>query len=155
MNAPVHPGAAQLRGSNGVIQMDNMDKVELNDRARAILQSNTFAHISAVDPAGRPHVTPVWVETDKDRVWINTARGRMKDRLLQLDAPVAIAAVDPENPYEHVQVRGRVTERRMLGADADIDYLAQKYLDKETYPFRQPGEERVTIVVSPEQVTGV
>ena len=43
----------------------------------------------------------------------------------------------------------------MLGADADIDYLAQKYLDKETYPFRQPGEERVTIVIAPEQVIGV
>jgi PPOX class probable F420-dependent enzyme len=108
-----------------------------------------------LDAAGRPHVTPVWVDVDKDTVWINTARGRVKDRLLRQGAPVALSAVDPENPYEHVQVRGYVAERREVGADADIDSLAQKYLGKERYPFRQPGEERVTIVIEPEQVTGV
>ena len=128
--------------------------MKLTDRARTILQSKTVAHIAAVDPAGRPHVTPVWVDADKETVWINTARGRVKDRLLQLGAPAALSAVDPENPYEHVQVRGHVSERREVGADADIDYLAQKYLGEERYPFRQPGEERVTIVIEPEQLTG-
>jgi PPOX class probable F420-dependent enzyme len=129
--------------------------VKLNDRAREILESKTFAHVAALDAAGTPHVTPVWVDVDKDTVWINTARGRVKDRLLRQGAPVALSAVDPENPYEHVQVRGYVAERREVGADADIDSLAQKYLGKERYPFRQPGEERVTIVIEPEQVTGV
>ena len=37
----------------------------------------------------------------------------------------------------------------------DIDYLAQKYLGKEKYPFREPGEERITIVIEPEQITGI
>ena len=130
--------------------------MELSHRARAILRSKTFAHVAAVDRSGRPHVTPVWVDVDdKDTIWINTARGRVKDRLLALDAPAALSAVDPENPYEHVQVRGHVSERREVGADADIDHLAQKYLGKERYPFRQPGEERVTIVIEPEQFTGV
>ena len=129
--------------------------MKLSDRARAILRSKTFAHVAAIDAAGKPHVTPVWVDVDdKDTIWINTARGRVKDRLLRLDAPTALAAVDPENPYEYVQVRGHVSERRDVGADADIDHLAQKYLGEERYPFRQPGEERVTIVIEPEQVTG-
>ena len=132
-----------------------MEKVKLSDRAREILRSKTFAHVGAVDSSGRPHVTPVWVDADKDRVWFNTARGRVKDRLLQLDAPAAVSAVNPDNPYEYVQVRGRVAERRTTGADADIDYLAQKYLGEEKYPFRRPGEERVTIVIEPEQITGV
>jgi PPOX class probable F420-dependent enzyme len=132
-----------------------MDKVKLSDKARAIFHSKTFAHVAAVDHGGRPHVTPVWVDADKETVWFNTARGRVKERLLQLNAPVALSAVDPENPYEYAQVRGRVAERRTVGADADIDYLAQKYLGEEKYPFRQPGEERVTIVIEPEQVTGV
>lgn len=128
--------------------------MKLNDHAKAILESKTFAHVAAVDRGGHPHVTPVWVDTDKDTVWFNTARGRMKERLLQRGAPAAIAAVNPENPYESVQVRGRVAERRTVGADADIDYLAQKYLGKEKYPFRQPGEERITIVIEPEEITG-
>jgi PPOX class probable F420-dependent enzyme len=132
-----------------------MQKTKLNDQARAILHSKTFAHVAAVDASGRPHVTPVWVEVDKDIVWFSTARGRVKERLLQLDAPVALSAVNPDNPYQYVQVRGRVAERRTEGADADIDYLAQKYLGRERYPFRQPGEERITIVIEPEQITGV
>ena len=57
--------------------------------------------------------------------------------------------------YEFVHVRGRVAERRTVGADGDIDTLAQKYPGREKYPFRQPGEERVTIVIEPEQVTGI
>ena len=58
-------------------------------------------------------MTPVWVDADeKGTVRINTARGRLKDRLLALDAPAAPSAVNPENPYEYVQVRGRVSERR-------------------------------------------
>jgi PPOX class probable F420-dependent enzyme len=129
--------------------------VKLPERAREILRSKTFAHIGAVDRGGRPHVTPVWVDVDdKDTVWINTARDRVKDRLLRVDAPATLSAVDPENPYENVQVRGHVSERREAGADADIDHLARKYLGKERYPFRQPGEERVTIVIEPEQITG-
>ena len=48
-----------------------------------------------------------------------------------------------------------MSERRSVGADADIDYLAQKYLGKEKYPFRQPGEERITIVIEPEHITGI
>lgn len=129
-----------------------MENMKLNERARAILHSKTFAHVAAVDPARLPRVTPVWVEVEKDTVWFNTIRGRVKERLLPLHAPVALSAVDPENPYQYVQVRGRVAERRTV---ADIDDLAQKYLGKEKYPFRQPGEERITIVIAPEQVTGV
>jgi PPOX class probable F420-dependent enzyme len=129
--------------------------LELTDKAQAILRSKTFAHIAAVDHRGRPHVTPVWVDVDdKGTVWINTARGRVKDRLLSLGAPAALAATNPDNPYEYVQVRGRVSERRTVGADADIDVLAQKYVGEEKYPYRQPGEERVTIVIEPEEVTG-
>ena len=128
--------------------------MKLSDRAKTILESKTFAHVAAVDGARRPPRTPVGVAVDKASERFNTARGRVKDRLLPLDAPVAISAVNPDNPYEHVQVRGRVAERRTVGADADIDALAQKYLDEDRYPFRQPGEERVTIVIEPEQVIG-
>ena len=44
------------------------------------------------------------------------------------------------------------TER---GADAHIDALAKKYLGKDRYPFRQPGEVRVMFKILPERVQGV
>jgi hypothetical protein len=38
------------------------------------------------------------------------------------------------------------------GADAHIDSLAKKYLGKDKYPFRQPGEVRVIYKIRPERV---
>jgi hypothetical protein len=57
-----------------------------------------------------------------------------------------------ENPYEYVEIRGRVAERTREGADEQIDELAKKYLDQDTYPFRQPGEVRLLITVEPQHV---
>ena len=38
------------------------------------------------------------------------------------------------------------------GADAHIDKMAKKYLGKDKYPYRQPGEVRVIIKIAPDKV---
>jgi hypothetical protein len=48
-----------------------------------------------------------------------------------------------------------VSERTTSGADAHIDKMAKKYLDQDTYPFRQPGEVRVIFKVTPDHVTSM
>jgi len=40
------------------------------------------------------------------------------------------------------------------GADQHIDAMAKKYLGEDTYPFRQPGEERVIVRVHPTRIAG-
>jgi hypothetical protein len=40
------------------------------------------------------------------------------------------------------------------GADDHINKLAKKYLGKDVYPYRQPGEVRVLYRVRPEHVHG-
>lgn len=123
----------------------------LSDQARSILSDKAIAHVGVVDGTGLPHVSPVWVDVDdKGRVVMNTAEGRVKDRLLQPGAPVAISATRPGNDYESVMVRGKVSQRSTDGADVVIDGLAKKYLDADEYPFRQPGEVRVTVVIQPD-----
>lgn len=125
----------------------------LGGEALRILRSKTFANLALVQVDGRPHVSPVWIDVDTNgRVILNTAEGRTKARLLQVGAPVRIAAADPENPYRYVDVRGRVAERTHEGADETIDALARKYLGVESYPYRQAGEVRVTVVIEPERV---
>ena len=101
---------------------------------------------------GSPHSTVVWVDVDDGTVGFNTARGRVKDKNLQRNPRVAISVQDPENPYRYVQVRGRVTEMTEKGADEHIDALAKKYLGKDKYPNRRPGEVRVTVKVTPEKI---
>jgi hypothetical protein len=50
-------------------------------------------------------------------------------------------------------VRGQVTERILNGADQHIDAMAKKYLGKDKYPYRQPGEVRVIYKVEPKHIT--
>jgi PPOX class probable F420-dependent enzyme len=111
-----------------------------------------FAHVATVGRDGRAQVTPVWVDWDGTHVRINTARGRVKDRNLQANPRVALSIQDPENPYRYVQVQGRVAEITTDGADAHIDSLAKKYLGKDKYPGRRPGEVRVLVKIVPERV---
>jgi PPOX class probable F420-dependent enzyme len=127
-------------------------RASLPEEAQRILRSKTFAYLGLVDEKGRPHVSPVWVDVQDGQVVLNTAEGRVKARLLQPGTAVCLAAVDPDNPYRYVQVRGRVAERTHEGADAVIDSLARKYLGTDTYPYRRPGEVRVTVRVAPERV---
>ena len=90
---------------------------------------------------------------------IRTVRQTQKTRKL-LDAEfylranpdVAVSIAGQENPYENLIVQGKVVELTNEGADDDIDALAKRYLDADSYPLRQPGEERVIVKIAPEKV---
>jgi len=122
---------------------------------RDLFDKKAFAHLATVGADGVPQSTPVWCDFDGTHIRINTARGRVKDRNLQRNPRVAVSVLDPDNPYRYVQVRGRVTEMTEQGADAHIDGLAKKYLGQDRYPYRQPGEVRVTVKILPEKIQGM
>ena len=118
-------------------------------------QKMAFAGLATIMPDGTPQVTPVWFDYHGGRVRVNTAKGRVKARNLKPGAAVALAIMDPDNPYRYVQIRGRVANATETGADAHIDSLAKKYLGKDKYPFRQPGEVRVMYEIEPVSVSGM
>jgi PPOX class probable F420-dependent enzyme len=109
----------------------------------------TFANVATVLKDGSPQVTPVWFDYTGGKIRINTARGRVKSRTLKPNTHIALAIMDPENPYRYIQVRGTVISATETGADAHIDSLAKKYLGKDKYPFSQPGEVRVMYEIEP------
>ena len=125
------------------------------DTYRDLFTKKAFAHLATVGADGRPQVTPVWCDLDGAHVRINTARGRVKDRNLGRNPNVAFSIQDPDNPYRYVKVRGRVIEMTEPGADAHIDGLAKKYLGKDKYPGRKPGEVRVIVKIQPDGVQGM
>ena len=118
-------------------------------------QKKAFAGLATIMPEGTPQVTPVWFDYHGGRVRVNTAKGRVKARNLKPGAAVALSIMDPDNPYRYLQIRGRVTNATETGADAHIDSLAKKYLGKDQYPFRQPGEVRVMYEIEPVSVSGM
>ena len=118
-------------------------------------QKKAFANLATMMADGSPQVTPVWFDYSDGKIRVNTAKGRVKSRTLKPGAPVALAIMDPDNAYRYVQIRGRVARAVQAGADAHIDSLAKKYLGKDTYPFRQPGEVRVMYEIEPASVSGM
>jgi PPOX class probable F420-dependent enzyme len=120
-----------------------------------LFKKKAFAHLATLMPSGQPQVTPVWVDYDGRHVLINTAAGRQKDKNLQRDGRVALSIIDPDNPYRYLEVRGHVAERSGDGAEQHIDAMAMKYLGKEKYPFRQPGEVRTLYKIEPDHITSM
>lgn len=108
-----------------------------------------FANIATILKDGSPQVTPVWFDYTGGKIRVNTARGRVKSRTMSPGKAVALAIMDPENPYRYIQIRGKVVSMTENGADAHIDSLARKYLGQDKYPFRQPGEVRVIYEIEP------
>lgn len=122
------------------------------DKYRDLFTKRAFASLATLMPDSGPQVTPVWVDLEGDRVLVNTARGRQKDKNMRRDPRVALAIIDPENPYRYLEIRGRVAEITEEGADAHIDKMAKKYLGADKYPYRQPSETRVIFKIQPERV---
>ena len=122
--------------------------------ADLLTQKKAIASLATIMPDGTPQVTPVWFDWNGTVVRINTAEGRVKARNLKPGAAVALAIIDPDNPYRYVQIRGRVKSAAKTGADAHIDSLAKKYLGQDKYPFRQPGEVRVMYEIEPRAIAG-
>ena len=118
-----------------------------------ILKKKAFAHFATLMKDGSPQVSPVWVDEQDGYVLINSAAGRVKDKNVRRNPQVAISATDPDNPYRMVTIRGKVVEYKTEGADDHIDKMAKKYMDKDKYPFRQPGEQRVIYKIEPQSVS--
>jgi PPOX class probable F420-dependent enzyme len=112
-----------------------------------------YANIATVMPDGSPQVTPVWFDYDGNYLRVNSAKGRVKDNNMRRNKNVALSIQDPDNAYRYLAVRGKVDEITEEGADAHIDSLAKKYLGKDKYPFRGPGEVRVIYKIRPEKVS--
>ncbi len=100
-----------------------------------------FANLGTLNRDGSPQVTPVWVDYDGKHVRFNSARGRQKDKNIARDPRVSLAIQDPENPYRYLEIR--------------INSLSKKYLGKDVYPFRQPGEKRVMYKIEPQHFSAM
>lgn len=123
------------------------------EKYRDLFNKRAFASLTTLMPDGGPQTTPVWVDVDGDHVIFNSAKGRQKDKNVRRDPRVAMAIIDPDNPYRYLEVRGKVTEITEDGADEHINKMAKKYLGQDKYPYRQPGEVRVMYKVRPEHTT--
>ena len=94
--------------------------IELSNDIKSLIDRPNFAHLATLMSDGSPQSVPVWVGRKDDSVLIGTGESSLKARNTLRDARVAISTIDLHNPYEEVQLRGLVLERR---PDRDFRYM--------------------------------
>ena len=118
-----------------------------------LLESTALAQVATVGPHGEPQVNPVWFGTRDGYVLFSQTTGRQKYRNLQREPRIALSIVGPANPYRYLEIRGVVERIDPDPDNAFINAMAKKYIGQDVYPWHQPGDERVVVVVRPEHTT--
>lgn len=118
---------------------------------RELLQNPNYAVISTYNQDGTILSTVVWVDTEDGAVGVNSAIGRRWPTNLQRDPRVTLLIQEAGNPYNYVEIRGEA-QGTTEGADEHINRLSKKFIDQDEYPFRQPGEQRITFKITPQHV---
>jgi PPOX class probable F420-dependent enzyme len=124
----------------------------LEGRPRDIIAAKNYAHVAIPRQDGTVQTVIVWADAENGNVTLNSAEGRKWPENLRKAGTATVTVMADNDPYEWVSVTGRLVEDTHDGADAHIDSFAKKYLDADSYPYRQPGEQRIKFVLSPERV---
>lgn len=121
-----------------------------------LLEGPVVVTLVTVFPNGQPQANPVWCSYDGAYVLVNSAKGRAKDKNMRANPHVAVLAVDPQNPYRWLEVRGVVETITEEGALDHINALSKLYRGVEDYyasmPQMRGQETRVTYKIRPERV---
>ncbi len=120
--------------------------MKLTDDLISLLRQPSNCYLVTLMPDGSPQVTQTWVDTDGLHVIINTVEGYVKIRNIERDPRVAVAIVDPSDPFRYFQVRGRVVASTTDGGAAHIEMLSRKYTG-EPYPW-YGGRDQVRVIIS-------
>ncbi len=118
-----------------------------------LLDTTTFWHVATLGPDDRLQSSPVWGGWRDGHFVFSLTKGRQKYENLVRNPTIAISGTDHDNPYRYLEMRGAV-----VGIDDDssnefIDSMAKKYMGADEYPFHQPGDERVVMVVEVSHTT--
>ena len=118
-----------------------------------LLEKKTFWHIATIGPDGEPQSSPVWGGWRDGHFVFSTVKGRQKYENLANNPLIAISGTDPDDPYRYLEMRGAVVRIDDDPSNEFIDSMAKKYMGVATYPFHQPGDQRVVMVVEPVHTT--
>jgi len=122
---------------------------ELSPEIKQLVDGPNFAHLATLMPDGSPQSVPIWVGREGEHLVICTGEGSLKAKNTRRDPRIALSMVNFEYPYEEVQIRGRVVERRPDTEFKTLDSISHKYIGK-PFPMRSP-EGRVALIIEVEK----
>lgn len=126
------------------------------DSHKDLLERPVVVTLVTLMPDGQPQATPVWCSYDGSHILVNTARGRQKDRNMTANPLVTVLAIDPDNPYRYLEIRGQIDAITEEGALDHINALCYRYMGREdfyaTMPENRGREIRVIYKIKPTRV---
>lgn len=118
--------------------------VALSAEAKSLIDRPNFAHLATLMPDGSPQSTPVWIGREGEKLVISTSEGSLKSKNMLRDPRLSVSVVDFHNPYEEVQIRGHVVERRADPELKTMDKISHKYIGK---PFPMRGSKQISLII--------
>jgi PPOX class probable F420-dependent enzyme len=124
----------------------------LADDVARLATEPTVATVVTLMPDGQPQAQLRWVDTDGEHLLVNTEPQRQAARNVARDPRVTVLLRSEDDPYDWVEVRGRVVET-VDGAEAraHVDALSHKYTGAD-YQAPIGPEGRVILKVEPTKV---
>lgn len=130
--------------------------VTIPEDYKDLLLNPIVVTVTTVMPDGHPQSSVVWCSYDGERIWINSADGRQKNKNLERDPRVSIVAIDPKDPYRYLEVRGEVEEIVPDEDKSHINSLSLVYRGYEDYyknmPQKRHTETRTIYKIKPTHV---
>ncbi len=124
----------------------------MDDKIIKLFEEPNLVFIATIMKDGSPQLSPVWADFKDEHVLVNTAEGRIKHKNILRDPRVAISIVNHNNPLDMTTIRGKVVDIIPDYEYKHANKLTKKYMGKEFYPFKQPGEKRIIFKILPERV---
>ncbi|MFZ0956467.1 MAG: PPOX class F420-dependent oxidoreductase [Candidatus Sulfotelmatobacter sp.] len=123
--------------------------ITLSPEIKQLVDHANFAHLATLMPDGSPQSVPIWIGREGEHLVICTGEGSLKAKNTRRDPRIALSILNFDNPYEEVQIRGRVIERRPDPELKIMDVISHKYIGK-PFPMRSP-EARVALIIEVEK----
>jgi PPOX class probable F420-dependent enzyme len=111
---------------------------------RDLLERTIVVTLVTLMPDGHPQASPVWFSYDGTHIWVNSAKGRQKDKNMRARPQVTVLSVDSDDPYRALEVRGLVVEITEDGALDHINQLSARYDNRPDFFSNKPDEVRRT-----------
>ena len=118
---------------------------------RDLLERPIVVSLVTIMPDGQPQATPVWADIVDEKIRINTVVGRAKYNNMKERPLATVLAIDSENPYRWMEIRGTVTGESLEDGDEGIDKLSRDYVGTD-YTDHKPGNIRVNIYIQPTRI---
>lgn len=130
-----------------------MSTAEIPSTLIDLLERPLYGALATVGRHDTAQVSPMWFELIDGTIRFTHTTKRAKYRNLQRNPSMSLTVFDPENPYRHIEVRGRLAEALPDPTGGFYQRLSRRY---GTADPAAPSDaaDRVILVMSIDKVVG-